>query len=89
MIQIHACLQTAHLHVYIAYMPIVLHWRGNGGSLDDILGLAVLKFRPLCEIYLLCFYTGINVGLYFADSSPSTLILQYCAIETGRVGRGN
>ena len=36
---------------------------GIDGSLDDILGLAVLKFRPLHEIYLLGFYTGINVGL--------------------------
>ena len=33
-------------------------------SLDDILGLAVLKFRPLHKIYLLVFYnTGNNVGL--------------------------
>ena len=31
--------------------------------LDDILGLAVLKFRPLHEIYLLGFYTGINLCL--------------------------
>ena len=33
------------------------------GVLDDILGLAALKFRQLHEIYLLCFYTSINVGL--------------------------
>ena len=31
--------------------------------LDDILGLAVYTFCPLHEIYLLCFYTGISVGL--------------------------
>ena len=39
------------------------YWRANDWSLDDILGLAVLKFRPLHEIYLLGFYTGIIVGL--------------------------
>ena len=39
------------------------------------LGLAILKFRLLCEIYLLHFHTGINVGLYFADSFPSTFIV--------------
>ena len=41
----------------------MLFWRAIDGSLDDILGLAVLKFRPLHLIYLLGFYTGINVGL--------------------------
>ena len=41
----------------------MLYWRAIDGSLDNILGLAVLKFRPLHEIYLLGFYTGINVGL--------------------------
>ena len=41
----------------------MLSLRANDLSLDDILGLAALKFRPLHEIYLLCFYTGINVGL--------------------------
>ena len=41
----------------------MLYWRAIDGSLDDILGLAVLKFRPLHVIYLLGFYTGINVGL--------------------------
>ena len=39
------------------------YWRAIDGSLDDILGLAVLKFCPLQEIYLLGFYTSINVGL--------------------------
>ena len=53
----------------------MLYWRTNGGSLDDILGLAVLKFRPLCEMYLLRFYSSINVGLYFADSFLSTFIV--------------
>ena len=41
----------------------MLYWRAHDSSLDDILGLAVLKFRPLHEIYLLDFYTCINVGL--------------------------
>ena len=41
----------------------MLYWRVIDESLDDILGLSVLKFRPLHEIYLLGFYTGINVGL--------------------------
>ena len=31
--------------------------------MGDILELKVLKFRPLHEIYLLGFYTAINVGL--------------------------
>ena len=47
----------------------MLYWRANGGSLDDILGLAVLKFCPLCEIYLLRFYTAtkmICAGKLFA-----------------------
>ena len=34
----------------------MLYWRAIDGSLDDILGLAVLKFRPLHD-------TGVNVGL--------------------------
>ena len=41
----------------------MLYWRAYDWSLDDILGLAVLKFRPLHEIHLLGFYTGITVGL--------------------------
>ena len=41
----------------------MLYWRAIDESLDDILGLVVLKFRPLHKIYLLGFYTGINVGL--------------------------
>ena len=41
----------------------MLYWRAIEGSLDDILGLAIFKFRPLHEIYLSSFYTGINVGL--------------------------
>ena len=41
----------------------MLYWRAHDWSLDDILGLAVMKFRPLHEIYLLDYYTGINVGL--------------------------
>ena len=41
----------------------MLYWRTIDGSLDDILGLAVLKFRPPHKIYLLGFYTGTNVGL--------------------------
>ena len=80
---LHACLQTTHpcmpmyirIHHTVGYGYHVLYWRASGGSLDDILGLAVLKFRPLCETFLLRFYTGINVGLYFADSFPSTFIV--------------
>ena len=41
----------------------LFYWRTIHGSLDDILGLAVLKFRSLHEIYFLGFYTGINVVL--------------------------
>ena len=41
----------------------MLYWCVIDGSLDDILELAVLKFSPLHKIYLLGFYTGINVGL--------------------------
>ena len=41
----------------------MLYWRANDWCLDDILGLAVLKFRPLHEIYLSGFYAGVNVGL--------------------------
>ena len=59
----------------------MLNLRVNGGCLDNILGLAILKFRSLCEIYLLGFYTGFNVGLYFANSFPSTFIV-YIVILT-------
>ena len=41
----------------------MLYWRAIDGSLDDILGLAALKFRLLHKMYLFGFYTGINVGL--------------------------
>ena len=41
----------------------MLYLHANDWSLDDILGLAALKFRPLHEIYLLCFNTGINAVL--------------------------
>ena len=65
----------------------MLYWRTNGGSLDNILRLAVLKFRPLCEMYLLRFYSSINVGLYFADSFLSTFIV-YCRTHSKMVCAG-
>ena len=50
------CTHTPHWTI-----PHALLARDRRG-LDDILGLKVLKFRPLHKIYLLGFYTGINVG---------------------------
>ena len=41
----------------------MVHWRAIDGSLEDILGLAVLKFCPLHEIYFARFLYRINVGL--------------------------
>ena len=73
-LHIHACLCTC-IQIQHTGRYHVLYWRDNGGHLDDIQGLAVLKFRKLCESYLLHFYTGINVGLYFAGSFPSTFIV--------------
>ena len=41
----------------------MFYWRVIVGSLDDNLGLAVLKFLPLHKMYLFGLYTGNNVGL--------------------------
>ena len=57
--------------------------RTNGGSLDDILGLAVLKFPAQCDMYLLRYYSGINVGLYFAHSFLSTFIVYISSYSQG------
>ena len=54
----------------------MLYWPAIDGSLDDILGFTVLKFRPQHEIYLLGFYTGISVGLSIFRRLISIIV--YC-----------
>ena len=50
--------------------------------LDDILGLAVLKFRPLHKIHLLGFYTGIIVGLSIFHISFLSTFIVYLIVLT-------
>ena len=50
---------------------LLAHQRGESRRNSGACGFEI---RPLSEMYLLRFYSSINVGLYFADSFHCTCI---------------